>query len=91
MRQVLADATYVPRWEKGKGGGSNISCFVHNCTERSFTQSSMCVRKELKSMLSLQFKSDSLPNRTPLCTMHYHAVYDVHQSREKIAEHAEKI
>ena len=83
MRRVLADATYVPRWEKGERVGSNISCFVRNCTERSFTQSSMCVRKELKSMLSLQFRSDSLPNPTPLCKTHYHAVYDVHQSRKK--------
>ena len=82
MRRVLADATYVPRWEKGKRVGSNISCFVHNCTERSFTQSSLCVRKEL-SMLSLQFRSDSLPNPTPLCKTHYHAVYDVHQSQKK--------
>ena len=49
MRRVLADATYVPRWEKGERVGSNISCFVHNYTERSFTQSSMCERKELKS------------------------------------------
>ena len=85
MRRVLADATYVhvPRWEKGERVGSNISCFVHNCTERSFTQSSMCVRKELKSMLSPQFRSDSLPNPTPLCKTHYHAVYDVHQSQKK--------
>ena len=79
MRRVLA----VPRWEKGKRVGSNISCFVHNCTERSFAQSSMCVSKELKSMLSLQFRSESLPNPTPLCKSHYHAVYDVHQSQEK--------
>ena len=45
MRRVLADATYVPRWEKGERVGSNISCFVQNCTEPSFTQSSMCVSK----------------------------------------------
>ena len=34
-------------------------------------------------MLSLQFMSESLPNPTPLCKSHYHAVYDVHQSRKK--------
>ena len=82
MRRVLADATYVPRWEKGERVGSNISCFVQNCTEPSFTQSSMCVSKDLKSMLSLQFRSESLPNPTPLCKTHYHAVYDVHKSWE---------
>ena len=82
MRRVLADATYVPRWEKAERVGSNISCFVQNCTEPSFTQSSMCVSKELKSMLSLQFRSESLPNPTPLCKTHYHAVYDVHKSWE---------
>ena len=80
MRRVLADATYVPRWEKRERVGSNISCFVQNCTEPSFTQSSMCVSKELKSMLSLQFRIESLPNPTHLCKTHYHAVYDVHKS-----------
>ena len=30
-------------------------------------------------MLSLQFRSESLPNPTPLCKSHYHAVYDVYQ------------
>ena len=66
----------------GKGLEATLAALVHNCTERSFAQSSMCVSKELKSMLSLQFRSESLPNPTPLCKMHYHVVYDVHQSQK---------
>ena len=86
MRRVLADATYVYTYvggRKGKGLKATLTALVHNCTERSFAQSSMCVSKELKSMLSLQFRSESLPNPTPLCKSHYHAVYDVHQSQKK--------
>ena len=67
----------------GKGLEATLTALVHNCIERSFAQSSMCVSKELKSMLSLQIRSESLPNPTPLCKSHYHAVYDVHQSQKK--------
>ena len=45
---MLADAAYVPTCEKRKRVGRNIICFVHNCIERSFTQSRTCVSKELK-------------------------------------------
>ena len=77
---------------KEKGLEVTLAALVHNCTERSFAQSSMCVSKELKSMLSLQIRSESFPNPTPLYARYIIMQCMMYTShRKRIAEHAENV
>ena len=42
VTRVLADAAYVPRWQKGSTESASTYCCVHNCTKRAFSQASLC-------------------------------------------------
>ena len=76
---AVADPSHTPGWERGRTN-SKSPCCVLNCTALSFalaTISAGALPPDIK------FMTHPLPTPTPLCKHHYHAVYDVLQTRQR--------
>ena len=81
IARVLANPAYIPRWRKGRVEGCSSYCSVKDCNSISFTQTSLCSSSDdLKIIHGIEFTTECIPIRTPLCKNHYHVLYDALQS-----------
>ena len=76
ISRVLNNPTYKPRWEKS---GKAVVCCVQGCKEHVIACSKMITKEKSTQLFEdagLECSSETIPVPTPLCSHHYHMLYN---------------
>ncbi len=75
ITRMVNNPSYKPRWEKSR----KVTCCVLECIEDAFASSRMATMENMVALFTnanLRCSSDTIPVPTPLCTYHYHLLYN---------------
>ena len=83
ITRVLSDSSHVPRWTKLS---SEKECCVQECTSNvfaSFQKTTSVEMEQVFNSVGLKCSYPSVPVPVPLCTHHYHLLYNLMQPRQE--------